>query len=99
MFSGFAVVVASCNLVISFLLIISSSIGDFHSARKVLLGEFVLMSWLLIVAVFNTIDAGILVDAGQPTPFWIVLIANHFLCIYGLLKGKNCWSNEVSTFV
>ena len=71
------------------LLIISSPIRVFHSAKKVLLGELVLMSCLLIVAVFNTINAGILVDAGPPAPFWIVLIANPFLCTYGLLKGKN----------
>ena len=87
---GFADVVGACNLGIGFLLIISSSIRDFHSARKVLLGELVLMSCLLIVAVFNTINAGILVDAGPPNPFWIVLILNPFLFCYGLLKGKNC---------
>ena len=72
------------------LLIISSSVRDFHSARKVLLGELFLMSCLLIIVVFNTINAGILVDAGLPQPFWIVLISNPFLCTYGLLKGKNC---------
>ena len=87
---GFADVVASCNLGIGFLLIISSSIRDFHSARKVLLGELVLMSCLLIVAFFNTKNAGILVDAGPPPPFWIVLITNPFLCTYGLLKGMSC---------
>ena len=38
---GFADVVAACNLGIAFLLIISGSIRDFHSARKVLLGELV----------------------------------------------------------
>ena len=38
------------------------------------------MSCLLIVAVFNTINAGILVDAGPPAPFWIVIIVNYF-CI------------------
>ena len=87
---GFADVVATCNLGIGFLLIISSSIRDFHSARKVLLGELVLMFCLLIVAIFNSLNAGILVDAGPPAPFWIVIIANPFLCTYGLLKGKNC---------
>ena len=68
---GLADVVAACNLGIGFLLIISSSIRDFHSARKVLLGELVLMSCLLIVAVFNSINEGILVDAGSPKPFCI----------------------------
>tara|TARA_B100001250_G_scaffold337352_1_gene304129 strand:- start:167 stop:313 length:147 start_codon:yes stop_codon:yes gene_type:complete len=48
------------------------------------------MSCLLIVAVFNTIIEGILVDAGQPPAFWIVLSGNPFLYTYGLLKGKNC---------
>ena len=87
---GFSDVVAACNLGIGFLLIISSSIRDIHSARKLLLGELVLMFCLLIVAVFNTINAGILVDAGPPPLFWIVLIANPFLCTYGLMEGKNC---------
>ncbi len=73
-----------------FLLIIQSSIRDFHSARKVLLSELFLMSCLLIVAVFNTINGGILVEAGPLTPFWIVLVANLSLLTYGLLKGKNC---------
>ena len=60
-------------------------ISDFHSARKGLLGELVLMPCLLIVAIFNTINAGILVDAGLLTPLWIVLSVNTFLCGYGFL--------------
>ncbi len=48
------------------------------------------MSFLLIGAVFKTINTGILVDPGPTPPFWIVVIANPFLCTYGLLKGKNC---------
>ena len=95
---GFADVVAACNVGIGFLLIISSSIRYFHSARKVLLGELVLMPFLLIVSVFNTLNSDILVDAGPPPPFWIILIANPFLCTYGLMKGKNCCSNDVCTF-
>ena len=86
---GFADVVAAFNLGIGFLLIISSSITDFNSARKVLLGELILITCLLIVAVFNSINAGIIVDAGPPPPFWIVLVVNPFLCSYGLLKDKN----------
>ena len=85
---GFADVVAATNIGISLLLIISSSIRDYESAKKVLLGEFVLMSCLLIVALFNTINAGVFFDAGPPPPFWIVLIANPVLCSYGLLNGK-----------
>ena len=87
---GFADVVAASNLSIGLLLIILSLIIDFHSARKVLLGDFVLMSFFLIVGFFNKINAGIIVDAGPPTLFWFFLIANIYWCTYGLLKGKNC---------
>ena len=85
---GSADVVAATNIGIAFLLLISSSIRDHESAKKVLLGELVLMLCLLIVAVFNTLNEGVIVDAGPPLPFWIVLIANPVLCTYGLLKGK-----------
>ena len=81
-------VVAATNRGIGFLLIISSSIRDHESAKKVLLGELVLMSCLIIVSIFNTLNAGVIVDAGPPPPFWVVLIANPVLCTYGLLKGK-----------
>ena len=63
-------------------------IRDYKSAKKVLLGELVLMSCLLIVAIFNTLNAGVIVDNGPPPPFWIVLILNPVLCIYGLLNEK-----------
>ena len=85
---GTADVVAATNIGIGFLLIISSSIRDHESAKKVLLGELALMSCLLIVAVFNTLNAGVIVDNGPPPPFWIVLILNPVLCIYGLLNEK-----------
>ena len=85
---SFVDVVAASNIGIGFLLIVASSIRDHQSAKKVLLGEFGLMSCLLIFAVFNTLNAGIIMDSGQPSPFWILLIANPGLCIYGLLKDK-----------
>ena len=85
---GFADVVAASNIGIGFLLIVAISIRDHESSRKVLLGELGLMSCLLIVAVFNTLNAGIIVDSGQPSPYWILLIANPVLCTYGLLKDK-----------
>ena len=87
---GTADVVAATNIGIGFLLIISSFIRDHESAKKVLLGELVLMLCLLLVAVFNTLNARVIVDAGPPPPFLIVLIANPFLFSYGLLKFKNC---------
>lgn len=86
---GSADVVAATTIGIAFLLIISSSIRDHESAKKVLLGELVLMLCLLIVAVFNTPNVGVIVDAGPPPPFWIVLITNPVLCTYGLLKVNN----------
>ena len=86
---GTADVVAASNLGIGFLLIICSSIKDKKSLKKVLLGELALMSCLLAVALFNTFNAGTIVDGGPPPPFWVVLIVNPILCTYGLVKKKN----------
>ena len=86
---GTADVVAASNLGIGFLLIICSSIKDKFSLRKVLSGELVLMFCFLAVALFNTFNAGSIVDGGPPPPFWIVLIVNPLLCIFGLLNNKN----------
>jgi len=94
---GFVDVVAASNIGIGFLLIVASFIREHESARKVLLGELGLMSCLLIVAVFNTLNAGIIVDSGQPSPFWILLIANPFLCMYGLLKDKKWTASYYSS--
>jgi hypothetical protein len=65
-------------------------------ALHILLG--LLIIFLLIfsvetiaVALFNTFNAGTIVDGGPPPPFWIVLIANPLLCIYGLNKA-NKWN-------
>jgi len=86
---GTADVVAASNLGIGFLLIICSSIKDKVSLRKVLLGELVLMFCFLTVALFNTFNAGTIVDGGPPPPFWVILIVNPLLCIYGLVNNKN----------
>ena len=85
---GTADVVAASNLGIGFLLIICSSIKDKKSLKKVLLGELALMTCLIAVALFNTFYAGTIVDGGPPPPFWVVLIVNPILCIYGLVKMK-----------
>tara|TARA_E500000331_G_scaffold276740_1_gene269341 strand:- start:506 stop:736 length:231 start_codon:yes stop_codon:yes gene_type:complete len=53
------------------------------------LGELALMFCFLAVALFNTFNAGTIVDGGPPPPFWIVLIMNPLLCIYGLVNNKN----------
>ena len=86
---GTADVVAASNLGIGFLLIICSSIKDKKSLKKVLSGELALMTCLLAVALFNTFNAGTIVDGGPPPPFWVVLIVNPILCTYGLVKKKN----------
>ena len=67
---GTANVVAASNLGIGFLLIICSSIKDKKSLKKVLSGELALMACLLAVALFNTFNAGTIVDGGPPPPFW-----------------------------
>ena len=85
---GTADVEAASNLGIGFLLIICSSIKDKKSLKKVLSGELALMTCLLAVALFNTFNAGTIVDGGPPPPFWVVLIVNPILCIYGLVKSK-----------
>ena len=82
-------VVAASNLGIGCLLIICSSIKDKASLRKVLSGELALMFCFLAVALFNTFNAGTIVDGGPPPPFWIVLIVNPLLSIYGLVNYKN----------
>ena len=86
---GTADVVAASNLGIGFLLIFCSSIKDKKSLKKVLSGELALMTCLLAVALFNTFNAGTIVDGGPPPPFWVVLILNPILCTYGLVKRKN----------
>jgi len=96
-FRGFVNVIAASNIGIGFLLIVASSIREHESARKVLLGELGLMSCLLIVAVFNTLNVGIIVDSGQPSLYWILLIANPVLCTYGLLKDKQCTASYYSS--
>jgi len=83
---GTADVVAASNLGIGCLLIICSSIKDKASLGKVISGELFLMFCFLAIALFNTFTAGKIVDGGPPPPFWIVLITNPLLCIYGLNK-------------
>ena len=78
---GTADVVAASNLGIGFLLIICSSIKDKKSLKKVLSGELALMACLLTVALFNTFNAGTIVDGGPPPPFWVVLIVNPILSV------------------
>ncbi len=47
------------------------------------------MACLLAVALYNTYNAGRIVDGDPPPPFWVILIVNPMLCNYGLVKRKN----------
>ena len=66
---------------------ISSFIRDHESAKRVLLGELVLMLCLLIVAVFNTLNARVIVDACPPPPFGLFKLQIHF-CVFMLWITK-----------
>ena len=92
---GTADVVAASHLGIVFSLIIWSSIKDKASFRKVLSDVLALMFCFLAVALFNTFNAGSIVDGGPPPPFWVVLIVNPLLCIYGLVNNKNWNANYI----
>tara|TARA_B100000214_G_C23604838_1_gene462425 strand:- start:185 stop:457 length:273 start_codon:yes stop_codon:yes gene_type:complete len=85
---GSADIVAATNKCIASLFIISSSIIDHDSAKGVLLGVLVLMLCLSIIAVFNTLNAGAIVEAALPPLFGFALIAIPVLCTHGLLKSK-----------
>ena len=86
---GTADVVAASNLGIGFLLIICSSIKDKVSLRKVLSGELVLMFCFLAVALFNTFNAGSIVDGGKSIcvnetlgPLLTVVVFGIFSCSF-----------------
>ena len=85
---GFADVVAASQIGIGLLLIICSYIKDLSATKMVLLGEVALMTCALCVATFNTLNGGTIVDGGPPPPFWLILIINPSLCVYGYFKGK-----------
>ena len=76
---GTANVKATSNLGIVCLPIICSSIKDQASLRKVISRELILIFCFLALALFNTLNAGIIVDGGTPPLFWMVLIANPIL--------------------
>ena len=56
--------------------------------KKVLSGESAFMACLLAVALFNTFNAGTIIDHRPPPSFLVVLILNPILCIYGLVNNK-----------
>ena len=84
-------VVGALNVGIGLLLIFCSYIKDLSSAKKVLIGEIALMFCMLCVALFNTFStywAPELPGTGPPPPFWLLLVINPSLCVYGYFRGK-----------
>jgi len=79
-------VVASMNLGLGILLIISSSMNDYESKRYVLLGEIGMMICILIGALFNQFST--FTATGPPAPFWAMVILNLLFTIYGYYKGE-----------
>ena len=69
-------------------LIICSHIKDLSAAKIILLAEVALIACALCVTTFNTLNSGTIVDAGPPQVFWLILIINPLLCVYGYFKGK-----------
>ena len=56
------------------------------SLKKVLFGELALIFCFSAVAVLNNFNAETIVYGGPPPLFWIISIANTYLCIYGLIR-------------
>jgi lipopolysaccharide export LptBFGC system permease protein LptF len=79
-------VVASMNLGLGILLIISSSMNDYKSEKYVLLGEIGMMVCILFGALFNQFST--FTATGPPAPFWAMVIFNLFFSIYGYYKGE-----------
>lgn len=85
---GFGGELMTCQIGMGLFLIICSRIKDLSAAKIVLLAEVALMTCALCVATFNTLNSGTIVDAGPPQVFWLILILNPLLCIYGSFEGK-----------
>ena len=85
---GFGGELMTCQIGMGLFLIICSRIKDLSAAKIVLLAEVALMACALCVATFNTLNSGTIVDAGPPQVFWLILILNPLLCIYGSFEGK-----------
>ncbi len=79
-------VVASMNLGLGILLIISSSMNDYKSKKYVLLGEIGMMVCILFGALFNQFST--FTATGPPAPLWAMIIFNLFFSIYGYYKGE-----------
>ena len=67
-------VVASMNLGLGILLIISSSFNDYKSKKYILLGEIGMMVCILLGALFNQFST--FTATGPPPPFWAMIILN-----------------------
>jgi hypothetical protein len=79
-------VVASMNLGLGSLLIISSRIRDTHYAKFVLLGQVAMMFCILFGALFNHFSSITAID--PPAPLWVMIILNLSFSLYGYFKGE-----------
>ena len=85
-------VVGALNIGIGLLLVFCSYIKDLSSAKKVLIGEIALIFCMLCVALFNTFSTYWAPElpgyTGPPPPFWLLLVINPSLCVYGYFKSE-----------
>ena len=77
-------VVASMNLGLGLLLVISSAIKNTQSAKLVLLGEVFMMFFILLGALFN--DFSSFTATGPPLILYLMIIFNLLFCLYVYFK-------------
>tara|TARA_A100001015_G_C14344734_1_gene464415 strand:+ start:80 stop:499 length:420 start_codon:yes stop_codon:yes gene_type:complete len=85
-------VVGAHSIAIGLLLFFCSYIKEKESLKIILLGELAVMLCLLCIALYNTFSPYWAPElpgyTGPPPPFWLIIVLNPLLCIYGYIKGK-----------
>ena len=70
------------------MLIFAADIVAPGASPETVVGELVLMLCLLFIALFNTFHPYWGPEySGPPPPFWLIIVLNPSLCIYGYYKG------------
>ena len=83
LFAGTADVVGSFNIGIGAMLLIIRIISDLESAKRVLLGQSVLVGFGLLIALYNHLYMG----GGPPIPILVLLFISAFFALYGSRAG------------
>ena len=83
LFVGTADVVGSFNIGIGAMLLIIRIINDLESAKRVLLGQSVLVGFGLLIALYNHLYMG----GGPPIPILVLLFISAILALYSSRKG------------